>query len=446
MKTENKISKLAIVSALCAMIAVPSYAASSVRALGGSGTYNGTTSAANAKSGGTGSAGTMRAGSMRVNNATSGTNTRVTSSRTATSPRLSIGKYLGGSSVISGGSSSKPMNPGQSGVGGPSGDVSKLSDRVAALEQFTGYSENGDQIKDTVADLVIDVAALQADLSAITGEHTIVEYNDGFLTIIQEGKTTEYDLAKEFVAHSDLESALQSAIDSVIAEMDQKFADTASKADLEELSNEIDEIIAGEGGLTNYYTKTEADSTFATKSEIPTELSDLIGADSLVDQDALDSVRTTLESQIAQDKETYATKESLESVSTILGALEDNVYTKAEVDKKITDAVTDGTVDLNGYATTSALETAKSELNTEIAKKANIADLGELATKNLSDLKLTADNITSINGAVIERGTITAAQLNTGSVPVGNMAMLIVGANGEHEWVSVTVVDEEDGQ
>ena len=163
MKTENKISKLAIVSALCAMIAVPSYAASSVRALGGSDTYNGTTSAANAKSGSTGSAGTMRAGSMRVNNATSGTNTRVTSSRTATSPRLSIGKYLGGSSVISGGSSSKPMNPGQSGVGGPSGDVSELSNRVAALEQFTGYSENGDQIKDTVADLVIDVAALQAD-------------------------------------------------------------------------------------------------------------------------------------------------------------------------------------------------------------------------------------------------------------------------------------------
>ena len=445
MKTENKISKLAIVSALCAMVAVPSYAASSVRALGGSGTYDGTTSAANAKSGGTGSAGTMRAGSMRVNNATSGANTRVTSSRTATSPRLSIGKYLGGSSVISGGSSSKPMNPGQSGVGGPSGDVSELSNRVAALEQFTGYSENGDQIKDTVADLVIDVAALQADLSAITGEHTIVEYNDGFLTIIQEGKTTEYDLAKEFVAHSDLESALQSAIDSVIAEMDQKFADTASKADLEELSNEIDEIIAGEGGLTNYYTKTEADSTFATKSEIPTELSDLIGADSLVDQNALDSVRTTLESQIAQDKETYATKESLKSVSDILDALKSDVYTKAEVDEKIADAVTNGTVDLTGYATTSALETAKSELNTEIAKKANTADLGDLATKNLSDLKLTADNITSINGAAIEQGTITATQLDTGSVPVGDMAMLIVGANGEHEWVSVTV-DKEDGQ
>lgn len=445
MKTENKISKLAIVSALCAMVAVPSYAASSVRALGGSGTYNGTASAANAKSGGTGSAGTMRAGSMRVNNATSGTNTRVTSSRTATSPRLSIGKYLGGSSVISGGSSSKPMNPGQSGVGGPSGDVSELSNRVAALEQFTGYSENGDQIKDTVANLVIDVAALQADLSAITGEHTIVEYNDGFLTIIQEGKTTEYDLAKEFVAHSDLESALQSAIDSVIAEMDQKFADTASKADLEELSNEIDEIIAGEGGLTNYYTKTEADSTFAAKSEIPTELSDLIGADSLVDQNALDSVRTTLESQIAQDKETYATKESLKSVSDILDALKSDVYTKAEVDEKIADAVTNGTVDLTGYATTSALETAKSELNTEIAKKANTADLGDLATKNLSDLKLTADNITSINGAAIEQGTITAAQLDTGSVPVGDMAMLIVGANGEHEWVSITV-DKEDGQ
>ena len=424
------------------MIAVPSYAASSVRALGGAGTYNGTTSAVTAKSDGTSTAGTMRAGTMRTNNATTGANTRVTSSRAATSPRLSIGKYLGGSSVISGGSSTKPINPDQSGVGGPSGDMSELTNRVAALEQFTGYSENGPQITDTVAELVIDVAALQADLSEVTGEHTIVEYDNGFLTIIQEGKTTEYDLAKEFVASSSLETALQTAIDSVIADMDEKFADTASKADIEELSKEIDQIVAGEDGLTNYYTKTESDATFATKSEIPTELSDLIGTDTLVNQDTLDALRINIESQIAQGKDTYATKESLESVSTILNALKSDTYTKAEVDKKITDAITEGKVDLTDYATTAALDETKTELTTEIAKKANSADLGDLATKNLSDLKLGAENITELNGNVIIPNSITAAQLDTGNVPVGDMAMLVVNENGEHEWVSITVDKE----
>lgn len=163
MKTEHKLSKISMISVLCAMIAIPSYAASSVRALGGAGTYNGTTSAVNAKSDRTSTAGTMRAGTMRANNATTGANTRVTSSRAATSPRLSIGKYLGGSSVISGGSSTKPINPDQSGVGGPSGDVSELTNRVAALEQFTGYSESGAQIADTVAELAVDVAALKED-------------------------------------------------------------------------------------------------------------------------------------------------------------------------------------------------------------------------------------------------------------------------------------------
>ena len=266
--------------------------------------------------------------------------------------------------------------------------------------------------------------------------------DNGFLTIIQEGKTTEYDLAKEFVASSSLETALQTAIDSVIADMDEKFADTASKADIEELSKEIDQIVAGEDGLTNYYTKTESDATFATKSEIPTELSDLIGTDSLVNQDTLDALRINIESQIAQGKDTYATKESLESVSTILNALKSDTYTKAEVDKKITDAITEGKVDLTDYATTAALDETKTELTTEIAKKANSADLGDLATKNLSDLKLGAENITELNGNVIIPNSITAAQLDTGNVPVGDMAMLVVNENGEHEWVSITVDKE----
>ena len=89
MKTKNNISILSIVSVLCAAVVVPSYAASSVRALGGAGTYNRASSAASAKA--SGAENTARAGSLRVGGTTGGT--RSSSTRGSSAPRLSIGKY-----------------------------------------------------------------------------------------------------------------------------------------------------------------------------------------------------------------------------------------------------------------------------------------------------------------------------------------------------------------
>ena len=121
MKTHTKISTLAVVYALCAGVAMPTFAAPSVRALGGAGTYSSASSATQAKTGTASTAqkaetvrggslsvdsGTSSAGAKTVTNKVSGTATgargssaRSASVRVPSSARLSIGKYLGGASV-----------------------------------------------------------------------------------------------------------------------------------------------------------------------------------------------------------------------------------------------------------------------------------------------------------------------------------------------------------
>lgn len=115
MKKYTKISTISIVSVLCAVMVSPVLGASTVRALGGAGTYNSAASASASKN----SVNAARAGTMRVGTtkrvskpvaSTTTSGTRVSGSTTATSGatpgnRLSIGKYLGGSKVtgVSGG-------------------------------------------------------------------------------------------------------------------------------------------------------------------------------------------------------------------------------------------------------------------------------------------------------------------------------------------------------
>ena len=674
MKTKNNISILSIVSVLCAAVVVPSYAASSVRALGGAGTYNSASSAASAKA--SGAENTARAGSLRVGGTTGGT--RSSSTRGSSAPRLSIGKYLGGSSVVSGGSSLRPGQSGSGTGGGVSGNNGKLQERVEALEQFVGFSENGTQIKDSVADLDLDVKALQTDLSDITGKLTTVEFADGVLTIVQDGKTvTDVELAtvadlqaavdsivipsldgyakltdtddlaetqdaidalravdkamdsaikslqggaitegvlnakvaelvavdtqlnlaiedlkakvpadgsfagKSYVdgliaelrtADSNLDSAIKAikqpdvdkkyvddavaalnasiaALDSadstmngLITALSEKYEKAATKEDLAELQEKIDDITAGDIDLTNYYTKAEAEDIFAAKSDltalqnsidanaetisehtdaitgldtavkdaadaaadamiaaqtaqnqadlnaddikdlqdagyitsaalepyakseslskvattglygdlidlptIPTSISELTGADVLVNQTMLQKLRDELVVEIGKKQQAgdYATADALQVVSDELESLKNDSYTKAEIDKKITDAVTNGQVSLDGYATTAALTEMETALTALIDKKVNADALGDLAYKNMSDISVGAAQITSIDGSVIQQGTITAEKIDTGDVPSGEMALLVVGEDGQHSWVSITVDETE---
>ena len=140
MKTKFNILSASLVGIVCASIMTPSFAASSVRSLGGAGTFTGTSSVrSNTAASTSGSAvSAARAGSIRINNGTSakvnsGTSLRTPSTRSAAAPRLSIGKYLAGSSALGGGSSSGGnVNVGQSGVS--STEIKEIKEGLAALE------------------------------------------------------------------------------------------------------------------------------------------------------------------------------------------------------------------------------------------------------------------------------------------------------------------------
>lgn len=219
MKNELKISILSIVCVLCASFALPSYGASSVRSLGGTGTYSSASSAAEAKSGGNsmgdGAINSVRAGSLRVNNVTGTTAagaTRTGATRAATTPRLSIGKYLAGSSAVSGGSSiSGSHRPGNGGNGGNAD--------VTYLEEFVGYTPSGDTLPEQLTDIVLRVDELEKDITAQLGVVTDVVFDNavGTLTVSVAGEDTPvvYYLSDYF--DGKITDALQGVLDDMVA-------------------------------------------------------------------------------------------------------------------------------------------------------------------------------------------------------------------------------------
>ena len=206
MKHELKISRLAVVCVLCAAVS-GAYGASSVRSLGGSGTY--TSAAAAAADGNSGGAASVRGGSLRVtpSSGVSGTTTNIsagntTGGRVATSPRLSIGHYLGGGTSVSGGSSIRPITPGGSTSGGGSSsggsggvssdDLDALRGQVDQLERdIEGLRTADDNFSDALLDkqdalipgddgyiiidestneIFVDVDALEGALETVAGK------------------------------------------------------------------------------------------------------------------------------------------------------------------------------------------------------------------------------------------------------------------------------------
>ena len=160
MKNDLKISKLAIVCVLCTAVS-GAYAASSVRSLGGSGTYTSASSAAEANANSS-----VRGGSVRVtpSSGVSGASTTVnagttTSGRVATTPRLSIGQYLGGTTSVSGGSSLRPQTPsGGSSSSGGSGSIDEEFVEIlrSDVDELQGTVETLRQSDERLEDQLLD--------------------------------------------------------------------------------------------------------------------------------------------------------------------------------------------------------------------------------------------------------------------------------------------------
>lgn len=152
-------------------------AAPSVRTLGGAGTYNGTASAASAAKIG----GVARAGSLRVTtksgtttNVSTKANTSATTSatrgHTAAAPRLSIGKYLGHGTSVSGGASIKSDTPSSGGDMNP-GAAADINSRLDGLDTRVG------DVTTEIRDLRTDVDNLRDSVGS-AGDFATREYVD----------------------------------------------------------------------------------------------------------------------------------------------------------------------------------------------------------------------------------------------------------------------------
>ena len=333
MKNNLTISRLAIVCVLCTAVS-GAYGASSVRALGGSGTY---TSAASATTANDTSNTSVRGGSLRVtpSSGVSGTGTTInagttTSGRVATTPRLSIGHYLGGGTSVSGGSSLRPQNPGTSGGSSSGGSSSGGMD-----------PEVSGAIMDSIDDLQRDVETLyDADMNLAdqmeTKQDLLYPAADGYI-IIDDNNEIFVDV-----------DALAETIESVAGEDGREV----------ELGSDNDNLLwryVGDGSWNILISKDEITGPqgpqgepgqAANIDEIMAEMNEVIDA-------AVEGLVTTeeLETKLEPYATNVAVQTAIETATADLASKTDlsGLATKAELAGYVSDA------DLENYPTTTEM-------------------------------------------------------------------------------------------
>ena len=254
MKKELKFVSASIVGIVCASLMSPSFAASSVRSLGGAGTYTGTTSAAKAAT--SGSAVTAaRAGSIRVDSGTrvnTGAALRTPSTRSATAPRLSIGKYLAGASALGNGKVDVDLSTNDT-VTNIQGNITDLKDSMSGLTNDIG-------------DLTVNVEQLQKDLDAINTDFE-VSYEEGVLTITHGN---EVPVEIPIFNPAEAEAALNKMIADKIADIEIPEAKEYTAGNLIEISddNKVSAIVSALGSETN---------GLATTSDVTGYVTDYVG-------------------------------------------------------------------------------------------------------------------------------------------------------------------------
>ena len=487
MKNELKISTLSIVCVLCAAFAAPAFAASTVRSLGGAGTYSSVSSAAAAKtSGKVGGSGvsSVRGGSVRVAPAAKTSAAGVTSSRSAATPRLSIGKYLAGASVIGG-----PANNGNNKPGLDNNNNGNLQERIKVLEDLIIYSGfiEGDEsqkdipeqflaVNDRIDSLDLDVAGLKEDLAYLTkGSVLDVVYESETGTLVVTKLVDDVETIVEYPLSTlgDL-LALEQKINSELA----KYAlieETATKAELTALETTLTALIetkVATGDIENI------DSFKALAQRV---------ADLESDSDLTAGEIATIKSELNALKiasQDYVTE-------TMLGVLEQNLtnkvatelaayYTKNEIDALLNGAPTQEQLDTfatkEELAGLSGLVTANSDsiktLETALEGKAALATVNALSDK-LDAVKVTADSASALSAqnteeiellkqaaddyAVrselkalaykdtvssneIDNNAVTAAKVDTTSLGSNGMAIVQNTATGT-VWRQVQIID-----
>lgn len=442
MKNELKISTVSIICVLCASGLSGAYGASSVRTLGGAGTY---TSAASASQSG-GGAGVARAGSVRVSPATAKattttpSNTAATTAGRAASPRLSLGKYLGGGTAISGGSSARPGN-GTSGGGTTVTDPSlaaELNNRVNVLEdKVDDLKSAGEDLKETKQDklvggnyITIENGEVFLDVDSF-GSDTSASVKDGKLMLsIAGGTPIELIQVSELLSEDDMNGAIESALESKGFLTQDDIKDLADGVAANKTAIENLKLVSGD--ITDL-----ADTVSGKADKQPTATSDsiaVIGADG---------------QYVGSDKKLS------------------DFYTAAQIDDKIkpvtnfeermetlTTEVTENMEALTQEMTT--VNNTIKNITNEDGQVVNIAPNTitnvEIAPNTITNVEIAPNTITSVelaNGAVEEANLTTAVKKQLVGKAEGNdpngMYVLLVTPQGERIWADLAMGANESG-
>ena len=444
-KTTLNISMVAALCVFCAA-GTNAFGAGSVRALGGAGTYNGTT-AATASSTATRAAGAMRAGSLRVSPSTSrsvsATTQAVNTTGTAgNAQRLSIGKYLGGPTSVS--------TTGGSGSAATINDITEIKNNITAINENTKIIENeikelqdGKQDKLSAGDYItisndgtvdIDLNELKDYMENnlnLSGDIEIA-YESDTLKWSKDGGTTWTtlftlnDIVGDYVSIADLETKIDALA---------KYAtkdELAAKADKSDVYTKAEVDAAIEAGIDD---KVDL-STYATKDELAakadkTSVDKLSGDLTDLSSDVTTNTTniTTLQTTVNEHTTTIAGKANQSDVDALKNKLDGLSGTgEGSVDEQIKSALADysktdafapvafsgkygdltETPDLSTYAT-------KDELAAK-ADKTSVDKLSGDLTDLSSDVTTNTTNITTLQTTVNEHTTTIAGKANQSDV------------------------------
>lgn len=416
MKHDLKISRLAVICVLCATVS-GAYGASSVRSLGGSGTY--TSAAAAAADGNSGGASSVRGGSLRVSPSSnvSGTTTSIstgntTSGRVATSPRLSIGHYLTGGTSVSGGSSIRPIVPGGSSTsgggsssGGDGGDVdlSGVNQRLDALESdVDSLFDSRDSIDESITDLW-------------SGKQDILTANDGLIEI--DSDNVIY-INTENLADAMKDAGFSADVDFRVNEGYIEYWDGTTWAQLIALDDlrgpqgEPGESVAVDDVINGIEDDLQAAVNAAVADAVQTAVADEIANADLV-------TNTELKTALGG----YATDEDLESGLNAKANAAD-VYTKAEVYNKteVETKISDATSDIVGSAEIEQFKTDVANLKT------TVGDENSGLVKGVNDL---SGNVATLDGKLETVSQLAGSAAATATTAASDAASALSGLDNK---------------
>lgn len=358
MKKYTKISTISIVSVLCAVMVSPVLGASTVRALGGAGTYNSAASASASKN----SVNAARAGTMRVGTtkrvskpvaSTTTSGTRVSGSATATSgatpgSRLSIGKYLGGSKVT-----------------GVSGGVSD--------EDFAGVrDEFASQLDELQAQHDADFAELQGRVD---------EMSDAKQDKLSAG---------DFIVAEDLENnivtvdseALIGEVKTNLTEIEAQIATKAAQTDLDSAKTALESTDAQ---LTSRLEKLESDSSALSGS--------------LADYAKIQYVDTQ---NAAQDTNITTNKNNIDANTALI------TTNKSAIDSNAANITTNAGNIATNTAAISAMETAYKQADTDTLAAAN-----KYTDEEIAKISGTVGGTANDLGALTQRVATAEGEIDT---------------------------------